>query len=106
MRFVPAKAPRRSAREWIAIPVRINAGGSRVDGVTINVSEHGMYVFAAASLAVGTEIEIAYCPPSGKKTVYVCGIVRRRAVFLYGIEFLDADTPPVGIPRYIHDELS
>lgn len=104
--FVPAKAPRRSTRQWIAVPVRIHAGELRVDGVTINVSEHGIYLFAAANLAVGTQIEIAYRPPRANKTVSACGIVRRRAVFLYGIEFLSDDTAPVDIPRYIYEELS
>jgi PilZ domain len=106
MLFVPAKAPRRSPRQWIAVPVRIRAGELRVDGVTINVSAHGMYLFAAANLAVGIQIEIAYRPPRASKTVCACGIVRRRAVFLYGIEFLTDDTAPVEIPRYIYEELS
>jgi hypothetical protein len=106
MLFVPAKAPRRSPRQWIAVPVRIHAGELRVDGVTINVSEHGMYLFAAANFSVGTPIEIAYCAPSANKTVCACGIVRRRAVFLYGIEFLNDDTAPVEIPRHIYEELS
>ena len=101
MPVFPAKATRRSARQWIAVPVRIHAGELRVDGVTINVSEHGMYLFAAANLAVGTQIEITYRPPRENNTICACGIVRRRAVFLYGIEFLTDETAPVEIPRYI-----
>ena len=106
MLFVPAKAPRRSPRQWIAVPVRIRAGELRVDGMTINMSEHGMYLFAAANLALGTQIELAYHPPKANRTVCACGIVRRRAVFLYGIEFLNHDTAPVEIPRYIYEGLS
>ena len=106
MLFVPAKSPRRSPRQWIAVPIRIHAGELRVEGVTINVSEHGIYLFAAANLAVGTQIEIAYRPPRTNKTICACGIVRRRAVFLYGIEFLNDDTARVEIPRYIYEQLS
>ena len=96
MVFVPAKAPRRSPRQWIAVPVRIYAGGLHVDGVTINLSEHGMYLFAAANLSVGTQIEISYRPQSKKRTVFARGIVRRRAVFLYGVEFLNDDIAAIG----------
>jgi PilZ domain len=71
----------------MAVPVRIRLGESRIDGVTINVSEHGMYVFAAANLTVGADIDIAFCPP-GQKRVRACGIVRRKAVYLYGIELV------------------
>ena len=78
----------------------------RVEGVTINVSEHGIYLFAAANLGVGTQIEIAYRPPRANKTICACGIVRRRAVFLYGIEFLNDNTARVEIPRYSYEELS
>jgi hypothetical protein len=106
MLFVPAKAPRRSPRQWIAVPIRIHAGELRVEGVTINVSEHGIYLFAAANLGVGTQIEIAYRPPRANKTICACGIVRRRAVFLYGIEFLNDNTARVEIPRYSYEELS
>ncbi len=105
MLFVPSKASRRSQRQWIAVPVRIQVGGLGVDGVTINVSEHGLYLFAATNLSVGTQIEIVYCPPGRRKTVCACGIVQRKAVFLYGIEYLNDDTAPVGIATYTSEEL-
>jgi hypothetical protein len=70
-------------------------GGLRVDGMTINVSEHGVYLFAATNLSVGIEIEIVYRLPGRKKSICACGIVRRRAVFLYGVEFLTNDTAAI-----------
>jgi PilZ domain-containing protein len=79
---------RRSPREWIALPVRMLVAGSRIDGVSINLSKHGMYVFAATNLSVGTEIEVTFRQPERKKLVLISGIVRRKAVYLYGIEFL------------------
>jgi hypothetical protein len=89
----PAKAPRRSQRHWIALPVRIRTGNLRVDGVTINVSEHGMYLFTATNLSLGTEIEIAFRSSDNKNLIHASGIVRRKAVYLYGIEFLNNVAP-------------
>ena len=66
-------------------------GATHIEGVTINVSEHGIYAFAATKLSVGDEIEITFCPP-GQKMVRVRGVVRRKAVYLYGIEFLTQDS--------------
>ena len=88
MLFPPIENRRRSHRQWIAVPVRIRLNGSQVDGVTINLSENGMYAFAAANLAVGDTVQIVYRAPDKKKSVRTEGIVRRRAVYLYGIEFL------------------
>jgi hypothetical protein len=92
------KIQRRSQRQWFAVPVRMGRGGSHIDGVTINVSEHGIYAFAATKLSVGDEIEITFCPPGRKKIVCARGVVRRKAVYLYGIEFLNHDTAIVGEP--------
>jgi len=66
-------------------------GGLRIDGMAINISEHGVYFFAATNLAVGTEIEIMYRPHGTTKSIRTHGIVRRRAVFLYAVEFLNND---------------
>jgi PilZ domain len=106
MLFVPVKLRRRSQRQWIAVPVRIRMGWLRVDGMTINVSEHGVYLFAATNLSVGTEIEIVYRPPGRKKSVCAHGIVRRRAVFLYGVEFLNNDAAAIGARTHIFEELA
>ncbi len=90
----------------MAVPVRIHMGGLRVEGVTINVSEHGVYLFAATNLSVGTEVEIEYRPAGRQESVCACGIVRRRAVFLYGIEFRDNDTSLIGDRTQIWEELA
>ena len=99
MLSVPAEVRRRSHRQWIAVPVRIRVGGLRVDGMTINLSEHGVYLFVVTNLSIGTEIEILYRPPGRKNSICTSGIVRRRAVFLYGVEFLSDDTAAIGIER-------
>lgn len=70
------------------MPVVIWNRGTRVEGVTINVGEGGMYFFAAADLGVGDQIEVEFRPPQQKVTIRACAVVRRRALYLYGIEFL------------------
>jgi hypothetical protein len=47
-----------------------------------------MYLFSAADLPLGSEIEMEFCPPESKRTISISGVVRRRALYLYGIEFL------------------
>jgi hypothetical protein len=81
-------------------------GGLRVDGMTINVSEHGAYLFAATNLPIGTEIDIVYRPPGRPKSICAHGIVRRRAVFLYGVEFLNSDTAAIGDRTHVCEELT
>jgi PilZ domain-containing protein len=91
MVFRPAKNQRQSKRQWVAVPVLIRHRGSRIDGHSINISEGGMYLFAAAHLSPGTLIEIEFRPPDNKALVRTTGAVRRRALYLYGIEFLSDD---------------
>jgi PilZ domain-containing protein len=88
MVFRPTKNQRQSKRQWVAVPVVIRHRGSRIDGHSINISAGGMYLFAAAHLSPGTLIEIEFRPPNGKEVVRSTGTVRRRALYLYGIEFL------------------
>jgi len=88
MLFPWTRTARRSKRQWITLPVQIRIANSQIDGTTLNVSEHGMYAFAAMNLPVGAVIEIAFRPSGKKELVRTSGIVRRKAVYLYGIEFL------------------
>jgi PilZ domain len=88
MASFPAKDLRRSERHWTAVPVVIRNGSSRVEGVSINISESGMYLFAAADLRVGDQVEVEFRRAHEKEAVRVCGVVRRRALYLYAVEFL------------------
>jgi hypothetical protein len=63
----------------------------RIDGLSINISEGGMFLFAAAKLSPGLRIEIEFRRPHSKELVRATGAVRRRALYLYGIEFLNDD---------------
>lgn len=91
MLFRPAEDRRRSHRLWASVPVLIRSGGLRIDGLSINISEGGMFLFAAAKLSPGIRIEIEFRRPHSKELVRATGAVRRRALYLYGIEFLNDD---------------
>jgi hypothetical protein len=84
---------RQSKRQWVAVPVVIRNGGLPVDALSINISEGGIYLFAAANFSVGSQIEIEFRAPGSKHLVRTSGTVRRRAVYLYGIEFLNVAAP-------------
>jgi PilZ domain-containing protein len=94
MFFAPLRDQRRSPRQWIATPVHILMGKSRIEGTTLNLSEHGMYMFTASDIALGSEIEIVFRPPGEKETVQLSAVVRRKVVYLYGIEFLSNGSQP------------
>jgi hypothetical protein len=40
------------------------------------------------NLSLGSQVQIEFLPPRRTERVQVCGIVRHRALYLYGIEFL------------------
>jgi hypothetical protein len=94
MFFTPLRDQRRSARHWITTPVHIFMGASRIEGTALNLSDHGMYLFTASNIPSGSEIEIVFCPPEEKESVRVSAVIRRKVVYLYGIEFLDKQSHP------------
>ena len=63
----------------------------RIEGHSINLSQGGIFLFAAAHLLPGTQIEIEFRPPDSKEVLRATGTVRRRALYLYAIEFLRDD---------------
>ncbi len=75
----------------MSVPVVIRRDGSPVDGHSINLSEGGIYLFAAANFPPGTQVEVEFRPPNRKQTVRVAATVRRRLLYLYAIEFLSED---------------
>ena len=82
---------------------------TRFEGTTINVSEGGIYFFAAADLNVGDAIEMEFRLSYDKEPVRTCGVVCRRALYLYGVEFAgDGDmigTQPIsGVAAAINRE--
>jgi len=76
------------------MPVQIRMGAALIEGTTLNLSEHGMYMFTAANLPAGGDIEIVFRPPGEKHLVHASAVIRRKVVYLYGIEFIEKVTHP------------
>ena|SRR6266849_6157306 len=51
-------------------------------------SDVGMCLFTMANLPVGSQIQVEFLPPRSTEFVRLSGIVRHRALYLYGVDFL------------------
>ena len=80
---------RRRRRQLLNTSVQVLSGSTHVDALGINLSDVGMCLFTIANLPLESHIQLEFIPPQGKERIRVCGIVRHRALYLYGIEFLD-----------------
>ena len=78
---------RRWKRHWINTPIRVLTDSAVIDGRGIRLSEGGVYVFALANLVPGDEIKVEYAAPVSGEQLSRSGVVRNRAIYLYGIEF-------------------
>jgi len=79
---------RRQNRQLLNTSVRVLTESACLDALGINLSELGMCLFAIANLALGSQIQVEFRMPRSTELVRVSGIVRHRALYLYGIEFL------------------
>jgi c-di-GMP-binding flagellar brake protein YcgR len=84
---------RRSPRQWWNSSVEVFTDSAKVKAVGVNISDGGMCLFAVANLHIGSPIEVAFHPTESREHVRLRGTVRHRALYLYGIEFLDALEP-------------
>ncbi len=82
---------RRFHRHWLKAPVRIVSEGGVIDGFGLRVSEGGMYLFAVADLPPGSLVEVEFNQPHSGKRSRCPGVVRNRVVYLYGVEFMNAE---------------
>ena len=90
---------RRRQRQLLNTSVQVITGSAHVDALGINLSDVGMCLFAIANLPLGSQVQIEFLPSRCLERVRVCGTVRHRAVYLYGIEFLvDSDQRQDGGP--------
>jgi hypothetical protein len=80
---------RRRKRQLLNTSVHVFTDRARLDALGINVTDVGMCLFTMANIPVGSHIEVEFIPPEAVYLVRLSGIVRHRAVYLYGIEFLD-----------------
>jgi PilZ domain len=79
---------RRRQRQLLNTSVQVFTESAHVDALGINLSDVGMCLFAIANLPLESQVQIEFLPPRCLERVRVCGTVRHRAVYLYGIEFL------------------
>lgn len=79
-------------RRWFNASVRILTELGTVDALGIQISEGGIYLFAVANLPVGAEVRLEYTTPPFKQPVEIAAVVRHRALYLYGLEFLREQT--------------
>jgi hypothetical protein len=83
---------RRWPRYRINVPVRVVVQRPDktviVSGRGMALSEGGMAIFAGIELKVGQRVEIEFTPPYDGQPLRVCGTVRNRNGYNYGIEFL------------------
>ena len=82
---------RRSRRQWINTSVQVFAGSGQLNALGINLSEGGMGLFAVANLPVGSHVQIEFFPPKKKTPVRMPAMIRHRALYLYGVEFLPTE---------------
>ena len=72
--------------------VQVFTESAQLDGLGINLSDVGMCLFVMADLPVGSQIQVEFLPPRSTELVRVSGIVRHRALYLYGVDFwVDSD---------------
>ena len=79
---------RRWKRYSFNLPVRVVTDSAIVDARCIRMSVGGIYFFAAADLPPGAELNIEFTTEPSGNLFSRRGIVRHRAIYLYGVEFL------------------
>lgn len=83
---------RRWQRHWLNAPIRVFTDSTVIDGRGIRLSEGGIYLFALANMTPGEQIRIEYAAPPSGQSLSRSGVVRNRAIYLYGIEFSEPQT--------------
>ena len=79
---------RRHKRQLLNAAVQVFTDSAHLDGLGINITDVGMCLFTMANLSLGSHIEVKFMPSQSLEPVRLSGIVRHRAVYLYGIEFV------------------
>lgn len=83
---------RRRERQLLNTSVQLFTGAAKMSALGINVSDVGMCLFTLANLPLRSEVQLEFLPPNATETVRVSGTIRHRALYLYGIEFVDETT--------------
>jgi PilZ domain len=57
-----------------------------------NISEDGVAIFAGVELRIDAEVFVEFTPAFEGSPMRVCGVVRHRQGYVYGLEFMPRDT--------------
>lgn len=85
---------RRWPRHVFNTRLEVLTKSARLDGRGIKLSQGGMCLFTLSHLDLGSEVRVEFVPSKAGKPVRVSGIVRSRALYLYGIEFRSEEFQP------------
>jgi len=61
---------------------------AHVKALGMNISVGGMGLFAVANLHIGSNVEVEFDSPNTEQRYRIRGIIRHRALYLYGVEFV------------------
>jgi hypothetical protein len=78
---------RRRRRQLLNTSVRVNSDNGPLEALGINISDVGMSLFTIANLEVDSRVQIELLMPESTERVSIDGIIRHRALYLYGVEF-------------------
>ncbi len=97
--------PRRWGRFHLEVPVRLvvhrPAYASSVTGRGTELNEGGMCIFAGMELRLGDQVAVEFTPPYGDTPLRLWAVVRNRAGYYYGLEFLaENDGERVQVERF------
>jgi hypothetical protein len=79
---------RRRKRQLLNTSVRVLSETGPLEALGINISDVGMSLFTIANLEVDSRVQIELLMPQSTERVQIGGIIRHRALYLYGVEFL------------------
>jgi len=79
---------RRSPRQLLNTSVRVFTECAQMDALGINLSDGGMCLFTVSNLPIGSQVEVEFRAYRSKQRIRRLGMIRHRAVYLYGIEWL------------------
>lgn len=79
---------RRRRRQILNTSVRVLGDNGPLEALGINISDVGMSLFTIANLEIDSCVQIELLMPQSTERVQLDGIIRHRALYLYGVEFL------------------
>lgn len=85
---------RRKKRQLLNTSVPVFTETGRIEAIGINVSEVGMCLFTVADLPVDSQLEVELPVPGSNELVRFSAVVRHRALYLYGVEFVERSDVP------------